>query len=412
MNPILEKRFFKIFYRLGTAQILGILAQLLSALPIFILTIFLARKKGLASVADLTFLVAISAVIFTVFTGGLRSRLLIERFNFYSKSDYFYLRLIKTILMSLLIISFGVYFSLSLTFSATIALFRAGDAASDLILAIDQVALVSGKQLYKYITVSTIKILALIISFIVYQNVCCWDLFFLIFISSGIYCLYAWGELFLRIKIEKKLVVTDVKRLIYLAKTSMVFLSAQLFCAVTTTLPRYLLAFEHEKEIAGAAATALSSCTLIGMVFYSVWLRWGPELGKNNLARKNIVSFALENTIILIFILLSISLFGRLAFRFVFNISSGEQIDVAFSTAISCGFFYYSITLANVFKSTLYPYIESLIYLIGVCCMLGLTLLSKFISIQEVILISSVLMFVSVSLFSIILFGWNIKASD
>lgn len=346
---------------------LGLGTQVMGAAPNVVMSIYLSRAVGLSAVADFALLIGISSVLFTVGMIGLRSRLVLDKFRDFDEADYYRLRIVASGMMTVGIVAGGLWLKAPFMLALAVALSRLGDAALDLVMAIDQVRRNSREHMYGYLNGSIFK-MAMIVTFLGGAR---WsDLitpFAAYALASGLYAIYAWMLFMKRREVGHPLLSAGtIGQVMRLIRYSAVFAVAQIMCALLTSAPRLGLPGIADRELAGAASASLSVSTLIGMVYFAVWLRWVPRFGKDELAFRNAVSFLLEMIVALVLIVIAMWLVGAPIIARVYAIDNDIYLENARWTLITSAFFFFFMTLANLFKPTGIPWAESVTYLGGI----------------------------------------------
>lgn len=351
----------------GRAQVLGLGAQLIAAAPIIVMSIYLSRSIGLAAVAEFTLLIGVSSVAFTFGMVGLRSRLLLDQFRDYSEDDYYGLRVLSTVVMAAAVVIGGMSLGASSVMTIAVVLYRIGDAALDLVMAIDQVRRQATEHWYGYLQGSTVKLVAVVLFLGAAELTESIDPVGAFAVAGLIHAVYAWAMLFGRRERNPSLAIsTAVPVMLRLANHSLVFAVAQILCASLTSAPRIALSAVPDKVLAGAAGAALSVSTLIGMAYFAVWLRWAPRFAKEGIQRAILAKFAVEMGCLLGLSSLLLWLIGGRAMALVFAIRDPLLIDVALQTLLASAVFFFFMTIANVFKPSRIPWLESAVYLGGI----------------------------------------------
>lgn len=369
------------------AQMLGLSSQLIGAAPNVLMSIYLSRVVGLAAVADFALLIGISSVLFTVGMIGLRSRLVLDAFRSFDEADYYRLRIVGSGLMTFAIVAGGYLLQAPFMLALAVALSRLGDAALDLVLAIDQVRRHSREHMYGYLNGSIFKI-AMIVALLAGATRSHLIAPFAAYVlASGLYAIYAWW-LFMKRREEGQplLAARTTGQSMRLVRYSAVFAVAQIMCALLTSAPRLGLPGIEDRELAGAASASLSVSTLIGMAYFTVWLRWVPRFGKDELAFRNALYFLLEMISALVIIVIVLWLVGGSVIARVYAIDDAVHLASARWTLITSAFFFFVMTLANLFKPTGIPWAESAIYLGGIIAILVCSRVAPQISIPVLLL--------------------------
>ena len=352
-------------YSLARAQILGILAQVIAALPIIVISVYLARAVGLVALADFTVLVGVSALALSVTLLSLRSRLLVDRLSEFDKAEYVLLRLITTCAMMAAILVAGFVIGAHALLIVAVLALRVGDAGLDLVLGIDQVELDAQTHLYAYLGGSVAKLLLVVASFIAAYMVDDLSPYAAVAGAGAIYAGIAWWQLSTRFTGAPDPAKLSRSRLWKLAASTAAFLTAQIVCAILTTSPRIALTFVEDRELAGSAAAALSVATFVGMAYYAVWLRWGPAFGKSGATLQNTTMLVLEMSVIFIALEACFFLFSDSLMRIVFGLELGEHLRMSRITLMASTAFFFIMTISNTFKFTPLPWLESVAYLGG-----------------------------------------------
>lgn len=349
--------------RIGRSQLMGLGAQVLGAAPVIAMSVYLAHAVGLAAVADYGVLIGVSAVAFTLGMVGLRTRLVLDRFCGFAEDDYYVLRIVATVVMVPVILLSGLVLDAPLTLTLAVALMRSGDAALDLVMALDQVRRDDRVHMYGYLHGSGVKLALLLALLALTEGTGLLPPLTAFALASGLHAAYAWG-LFLKRR-ESRVGLFGSGRaagVLQLLRHSVVFAVAQIICAFLTSAPRIALTAIPDRDLAGSAAAALSVATLIGMAYFAVWLRWVPRFGKNGLRVDSAMAFIAEMTAALMLILGAVWLAGRPAMALIYGISVPSHLDTTLWTLLSSALFFFTMTLANLFKPTRLPWAESAVY--------------------------------------------------
>ncbi len=354
------------------AQMLGIVAQVIAALPIIVISVYLARVVGLPALADFTVLVGVSALALSVMLLSLRSRLLIDRFADFETAEYVALRLVTTVAMIFAILVAGVVLGAPPLLVFAVVALRVGDAGLDLVLGIDQVEQSSQTHLYAYLGGSLAKLLLVALSFVVAYLMDSVSPYSALVGAGVVYAVIAWWQIATRLKGAAGPARFPASRLWKLAASTAAFLTAQIICAFLTTSPRIALTLIGDQELAGAAAAALSVSTFVGMAYYAVWLRWGPIIGQSGATLRNTAMLALEMLVIFVLLEGFFFLFSDIVMGMVFGIQSDEHLRMALLTLMASTGFFFAMTAANIFKFTPAPWFESAAYIGGLAAIAGL----------------------------------------
>lgn len=364
-NPLIR------YYHILRAQTLGVLVQVLSALPMLVISVLLGRTAGFAALADFTLVVGLSAVLLVLSMLGLRTAMLKDRFEVFELNSYIAARLAGVVFLAFSTLIVAAAFDIPFILISIVVLLRIGDLALDLILAIDQVRQSEKQHLYGFLLGQTVKLAAILIAAAyIWWTGTVSDPFAPITFAAASYCaaaFYLLAAQYAKVKVKPATKTTGMARgqLLPLFKLAVPFLGASLICALLVSFPRIMLGWYGDDIAAGTVAAALTVATLAGMVFYAIWLRWSPRLGREGLAPGNILLFLAEIALILVLMLLLAALFGGRATAFVYGITSESQVDVVTETLIWSIIFFAAMTTANLFKFSRQPWIESLVFIAG-----------------------------------------------
>ena len=327
------------------------------------MSVYLAHAVGLAAVADYAMLIGVSAVVFTLGVLGLRSRLVLDRFRVFAEGDYYAMRIVAAGIMVPVIMLMGPLFHAPLMLTLAVALMRSGDAALDLVMALDQVRRDERTHMYGYINGAVVKLVLLLVLLLTSEVTGLLTPFVAFALASALHAAYSWWLFMKRRESRDALFKAGrAAQLLRLLRNSVAFAIAQILCALLTSAPRIALSSITDRELAGAAAASLSVATLIGMTYFAVWLRWLPRFGQNQLRLDNALMFAGEITATLVLILGTVWVAGRPAMALVYGITDPSRLDMTLWTLITCAIFFFAMTLANLFKPTRLPWAESAVY--------------------------------------------------
>ena len=358
--------FAERLFRVARSQILGLTAQLIAAAPILLVSIFLSRAISLAAVADFALLIGVSSVAFTLAMIGLRSWLMLDRFREFSEAEYCSLRIIGAGFMGLIILTVGLVLEAPFFLTIAVVLLRIGDAALDLVMAIDQVRRDARAHMYGYLKGSSFKLVMILIALVAIKLIPDIDAYVAFTVAIVVYTIFAWNLFFSRCEDLAALFgVGTADRILGLIGRSAVFAIGQITCAFVISLPRFVLPAMEDRNLAGAAGAALTISTFFGMAYFAVWLRWAPRMGKLGVNRYEGVTFCIETCVVCIAMLGVTWAGGVPLLRLFFGLSTSNHLDMALSTLMASVVFYFVLTLANLFKVTKLPWLESIVFLSG-----------------------------------------------
>lgn len=365
----------KIILDAGRGQALGVASQLMSALPILLVSVIVAKRAGIEALVDLTTLVGFSAIISTIALMGLRTQLILDRMETINFGSYCALRVLMTLVTVIAIVAFGIINNMELALVLTLALFRLGDLFLDLVLAVDQTRLESATQLYAFFVGNLVKCVAVISGIMALLLFDFGDPFPLFLAAAILYAIYATGILVVRWRAEAQVNSEGRWRvwdLIFLVRASSVFMMAQVLCSLLTSYPRLVLGSGEKSAALGVAGAALMATTLVGMVYYAVWLRWAPRLRKHRITPASVVPFLLELLVISVVGAALALTFGAKIVAAIYSIEGMVHLRLVEQILAWSVAFFALMTLANLFKPTTVPWAESITYMVGLAAAFGL----------------------------------------
>lgn len=395
----------------GRSQVLGLLAQVIAATPVIAMSIYLSRAASLAAVADFALLIGVSSAAFTLALLGLRTRILLDQLETFADADYLYLQMAATMTMALVIAVSGFVLDAPPALLAAVVLLRVGDSALDLVLGIDQVRRDQSRQLYGYLKGSSVKLLLVTLSFVVAELSQAVSAFTAFAGACLAHAIYAWVLFVGRIHVSNaQWAPLDSKKLLLLAKGAFAFCVAQFVCAFLTSAPRFALPGFSDRELAGAAGAALSVSTFIGMVYFAIWLRWGPRFGKVGLSGRSAAFFLSELALVFVLIELALWLMAAPLMSMVYGLQAATHLSLAVGILMSSGVFFLVMTISNLFKVTRTPWAESAAYLGGLLAMIAEGLFAANQSIANLLMIGALGMMSVQAIFLVASFaraGWD-----
>jgi hypothetical protein len=350
------------------ANFLGVLAQILSAAPVVFVSILIGRNDGMVILAKFTTANAVSAVIYTVCLFGFRTSILKDRFRKFNLPTIVILRLLFAFLFIIIFILLTLLLSIPIELLGFLTLLRLGDMGFDLKLAIDQVTKQEKYHLVGYLKGQSIKLISIIGAAVwLYCDPSSGKTLPTLLVAGFIFLFFSILTLSKNITSETTSGSRiNFKKFIELLHFSVPFLGAQLSCAMLTSYPRFVLDFIPNANIAGVVAASLTVSTLIGMLYYAVWLRWSPIFGRCGLKTSSLLLYLMEIVgVSMIGILFSI-LFGGDVVILLYKILDKSYAPLICRILI-CSFIFFSImNISNLFKFSIAPWSETLVYLGGV----------------------------------------------
>lgn len=365
----------KIIFAVGRAQVLGVIAQLVSALPLLLVSVVVARRVGLEALVDLTALIGFSAIISTIALLGLRTRLILEQLQTISFGGYCTLRVCMALVTVVTILVFGIVHQADLALVLMLAFLRVGDILLDLVLAVDQIRLPTTQQLYAYLAGSMAKLSATATAIVAVLLLELSDPYPVLLAAATVYAVYAAKLLRVRWRGESQLAGAKgwrVRKLIFLVRSSLVFMIAQVLCSLLTSYPRLALGSGDKSITAGVAGAALTAATLAGMVYYAVWLRWASRLGKGGLKRSSIVPFFVELALVSVIGAAIAATVGAQVTAAIYGIDGLKHLQLIQQILLWSVVFFSVMTIANLFKPSTVPWAESMTYVAGLAAAAGL----------------------------------------
>lgn len=386
----------RISFNLFLEHFYGIIGQISSGLPLLIITWMISNMFSLEKAGEFTILIGFSSTIFALAMWGFRPLIVINKHN-YSKNIILLTRIILILFSSLIIFGFTFYFQYSIQFACIIIFIKFSDLIIDLNFGYLQVsnALYALRQ-FGILHFIKFLIFILTIFYCYYLNVnfVFEILIFLSFIILLINFLYHIKSFKVKISINN----FRIKKALSLLINSLVFLSATIFCAILTNIPRFSIDIFANGDLLGVIGITLSICTFFGMTFNTNWQRHFSNHKFADL-KKISIKFIIENLFICLILLLFSAFILPYSISMIFDFSFelyNEIMVLIFASYIT---FNFGMSTANIFKFTNFKIYESYIYIIAIfIMMISVIFFSHILEIYNILFFSGLIMF----LFSLI----------
>lgn len=374
----------------------GVIGQVSSALPLLLITIFLSRVVGLKEAGQFTILVGLSAAVFSFSLLGLRTVIVRDGLQIRSAWHYVFIRVLAIFIACVITYYIGHDFGIDKVLLGTIVLYRICDALIDFNLAVEQVWFKGALPLFAYSKRHFLKLIILLVAVgINYYSP--YSFSFNAFFISGLLTLVLISVPLLRsLRVNAgSYSVPSFNNFVYILKQSWWFTIAITSCAAITSFPRVSIAWLYEGEIMGVIGVTLSITTFFGMMYNTSWMRFFPRLSICDDPRKLAISFVKESIIIAVFLMLCGWFILPLVVGFVFKFNVPEYLVISKFVLVTSAVFFLGQVVSNLFKLTIYPWLEIIVYMVGfIVPVIVYTLSSTNIGMPALLIISGGSMFV------------------
>tara|TARA_B100000902_G_C27228177_1_gene873347 strand:+ start:7 stop:1191 length:1185 start_codon:yes stop_codon:yes gene_type:complete len=351
-----------IFFNKIVEHFYGIVGQITAGLPLLLVTAIISNNIGLLEAGQFTVTVGLSSAIYTIFLWGFRPLIVVNRFQDYNKSTFFFLRLVFLFLFSIFLILFSIKQNYLITLSLIIIIYKCCDGFIDLNFGFIQTKN-SSNALKEFCKQHSYKIMLLILILLIFNSFFVNHIYLGIIFSGLISLIYIVRNIISRINISTLSIkdIESIKIVQILSKSTPFAISASV-CGLLTASPRFMLDRIYDGELLGVIGISLSIGTLFGMIFNTTWARYFPNFSIQKNQMRYIFMFILENLFLSILLLvISCTILPHLISYF-FDIDIIIYSNTLKSVLIGCVFFSCGMSTVNLYKITNFPIFESLSY--------------------------------------------------
>lgn len=337
--------------------------QIAAGLPLLIIVVFVSRVQGLEQVGKLTVVIAISAAAYSVALWEFRSYVVLDKFKTFSPLDYASARSIALVIATIATIGAALWIGISLSLAIAVVLYRICDAIVDLVFAFNLVWRDTSEALRAYAIQNALKLAVLCgagaMSFTVDRSS---SQFFIA--ASGLVALC--GTMFMVTRDREH----RFRWHLHLSLIAALFFKARWFAIGTlgvialTSAPRTIVVWLYQGDLLGVVGASLSITTFWGMAFFTTWLRYLPRFNSAQDKLATARTFLAEITgvaviagVVSFFVLPS-------ATGIVFGFHDPRQLLLSREVLVAGVIFFGSMSLANLYKVTPTPWMESVVYLV------------------------------------------------
>lgn len=346
---------------------MGVVGQVAAVLPLLLVTVYLSRTAGLETAGLFTVMVGASAAAFSIALWGLRTSILLERFEFLSPGDYLAARLIALSLASLVVVAAGFWLQLGVGLVVSVILLRGCDGLVDLNFAITQVRIGTAGAIRSFALAHITKLLILTVGMVVAALLPVLPFQSLLVFSGAIALVFIGRRLISDIRGDggggNRIAASNIKQVFANAAW---FAIAATVCAIVTSAPRVSLNWLYTGDQLGVIGVSLSVSTFFGMIFYTTWIRYLPRFGAHANFRKVTRVFLIENLAIAVFCMIASWLLLPPIIAFVFGFSSPEQSNQARSILMASVLFFAGMNTCNLYKVTGTVWMETVAYAVAI----------------------------------------------
>ena len=342
----------------------GLIGQVTAGLPILFITSIIAHNMGLEEAGKFTILVGLSSTLYTLSLWGFRPLIILDRLETFGYKIFFISRFILFIIFSIVLVLFCIINNYSIELGLIILCYKISDGFIDLNFAFNQLKN-SFVSLKRYGIQHLFKFLLFILVYLLLYFSILDNLYLSILIVGFITLIIITKRLF----DDGGIVINDsqitFKEIIQLLKKSSVFVMNASICALLTGIPRFSLGQFYDGEYLGIIGVSLSVGTLFGMVFHTTWLRYFAKYRKNIDLFNFGLKYIIENILIAILLfLISLYVLPYLMSIF-FDFDYKQYKDITQIMLLGCIIFNLGMSIANLYKITNFPWIESLVYILA-----------------------------------------------
>ena len=374
----------------------GITGQICSGFPLLIITWIISNMYNLEQAGEFTILIGFSSTLFALAMWGFRPLIVINKHN-YTKNLILLTRIFLILLASIIILLFSIYFDYNIQFAFIIIFIKFSDLIIDLNFGYLQIhnALIALRQ-FSVLHFTKLLVLFFICFYCYYFNVK--SLFGLLILATFIILVLNFIFHIKSFNINFSIKSFRLKEAYSILLKSLVFLSATIFCAILTNIPRFTIDFFADGDLLGVIGITLSVCTFFGMTFNTNWQRHFSDHSNSDL-KKTSVKFIIENFLITIILMIVSYFILPLVVSKIFNFSYETYRILMLYIFSSYIIFNFGMSTANLFKFTSKKIYETFVYIAAISFMLfTTTFYSKILEIYHILFFSGLIMF----LFSLI----------
>lgn len=348
-----------------SAHVFSLLGQIAGALPLLVISVYLARSEGLAAVGEFAALSGMSATTYMVAWAGFRALMVADRLETFSVRQFVFARTLLAALGTVFLVACGWAFQFAPMLVAATVFLRIGEGIVDLALGLQQVR--SSATAIRSFGVNN----AVRSGVVVMPTVAA----MMGWVGGGSTLVAGFSALSMLVAVV--LVLPAFSRAWELGRhasaqpyskllaSAFWFGTAGAVCAAVTSLPRVLLpTFGLAEHQFGSAGAALSVATFFGMAFYGSWLRWAPRLRVGAVSAEQVRRFVLETGVILTLLLVGAWFVLSPVVVWMYRLPIGEGDWLVQQILLAAAVFFGAMNLANLFKATRAPWLETIAYLL------------------------------------------------
>jgi hypothetical protein len=344
--------------------VFSLLGQVGGALPLLVISIYLARSEGLSAVGEFAALSGMSAIIYMVAWAGFRGLMVADRLETFSVRQFVFARALLAVLGGAALALGGWAFGFAPALIAATVCLRAGEGIVDLALGLQQVR-EPETSIRSYGVNNAVRAGVVVVPTVAAM---------LGWVGGG--GTFVAGFSLLSVLVAAGLVLPaffrawephrrSARPYWELLAKAFWFGTAGAVCAAVTSLPRVLLpAFDLSEQQFGSAGAALSVATFFGMAFYGSWLRWAPRLRVGAVGVQQVRRFAFETTLILVVLLFAAWFLLSPLVAWLYRLPSGGSEVFVREILVAAPVFFAAMNFANLFKATASPWLETTAYLL------------------------------------------------
>ena len=342
--------------------------QVAAAAPNIVIAAVLARVVGLLDAGNFVVISAYAAVLFTTFFFGFIYFISIDQLKNFSVWDFTITRFLAVIFAGALLFLAGRILSIPSDIVLLVLLIRVADSASDLVWGIELCTRTGDAAVRNYAFLNVAKLLIILLPLLVILMGHDLAPVHAIIVGSFMACILCWWRLLLVAKKLGQMVNVDgqVARSISLVRHAAWYAVAGIVAALVTSSPRLVIDHVVSGEMLGVIAVTLSFSTLYSMAFMSVWIRWFPQLSREQEGSRHYGTFLIQSMVLgVVLVVASITIVPQVL-SFVFGFNLGFYHNVCVQVLLSTIVFGFAMNISNCFKLTRHVFLESMALFSGV----------------------------------------------
>lgn len=347
-----------------TQHFLSASGQVAAALPPVVVMVYLSRTAGLEQAGLFTIVVGVSSAAFSTAHWGLRTSVLLDRFETISRRTFRFARLLALIVAGLVVIGVSRFLDVDGQLVAGLVLYKVCDGFIDLEFAVTQVLVDTGTAIETFAVRHSVKLL-LVVGGVVASALSHAIAVETAFLISGVVALAVAGYRSYSKSASANELPSNLATIWTVYANAAWFAIAAAACAVVASAPRFSLGWFYEGDMLGVIGVTLSVSTFFGMIFYTVWNRHVPNFSRGTSFSIAAARFLTETALIAVLtFVVSWYVLPQIVGR-LFAYSQPDQLLATKLVLSASILFFTGMNSCNLYKVTRAPWIEAASYTIS-----------------------------------------------